>query len=229
MRKFVFGLFAVLFLSVSLYSWESASASNAHLRDSVLALQQDLSVIQGKLDRIAWQMNHLEDETFGEEEVEQTASHRHPAWRWVFWFVVFLGGASLLFFLRRGWIEKVSQPTPDASDSLEAFPDHSFACSLADKITYMEMTLSKMDPSVKGYKQLKRTVSQMKETLAGNGYEIVDMLGKPFHEGLKATVSYVDDVTLEPGSRVVSGIAKPQVNYQGVMIQASDITVSQNL
>ena len=101
--------------------------------------------------------------------------------------------------------------------------------SLADRITFMEMTLFKMDPSVRGYKHLKRSIAQMKDNLAANGYEIVEMLGKPFHEGMKATVSFEDDDTLEPGTRIITNIIKPQINYRGEMIQASQISVSQNI
>lgn len=107
--------------------------------------------------------------------------------------------------------------------------DHALIRSLADRITFMEMTLYKMDPSVRGYKHLKRSIAQMKDNLAANGYEIVEMLGKPYHEGMKATVSFEDDDTLEPGTRIITSIIKPQINYRGEMIQASQISVSQNI
>ena len=115
-------------------------------------------------------------------------------------------------------------PAPVGEDT-----DHSLIRSLADRITFMEMTLYRMDPSVRGYKHLKRSVGQMKDNLAANGYEIVEMLGKPYHEGMKATVSFEDDDTLESGSRIITNIIKPQINYRGEMIQASQISVSQNI
>lgn len=108
-------------------------------------------------------------------------------------------------------------------------PDHSLVKALADRITFMEMTLYRMDPSVKGHKHLTRSLRQMKDNLLANGYEIVDMLGKDYVEGMKASPSFNDDDELEQGKRIITGITKPQINYKGQMIQAAQITVSQNI
>ena len=85
-----------------------------------------------------------------------------------------------------------------------------------------------MDSSVKGYKQLSASLRRIKDNFAANGYEIVDMLGKPYTEGMRATVNYVSDETLEDGAQIITGIIKPQINYNGKMIQSAQITVSQN-
>ena len=100
--------------------------------------------------------------------------------------------------------------------------------ALADRITFMEMTLFRMDPAVRGYKQLTKSIAQMKNNLLANGYEIVDMLGKPYHDGMKVTANFVEDENIEAGQQIITGIIKPQINYQGKMIQAAQITVSQN-
>lgn len=100
--------------------------------------------------------------------------------------------------------------------------------TLADRITFMEMTLYKMDKTVKGYKQLAKSIDHMKSNLLANGYEIVDMLGKPYHEGMKVVANFVEDENLASGQQIITGITKPQINYNGVMIQSAQITVSQN-
>ena len=101
--------------------------------------------------------------------------------------------------------------------------------TLADRITFMEMTLYKMDSSVRGHKQLSRSIKQMKDNLLANGYELVDMLGKDYHDGMKVTANFVEDENLPEGKQIITGIIKPQINYQGKMIQSAQITVSQNL
>ena len=101
--------------------------------------------------------------------------------------------------------------------------------ALADRITFMEMTLYRMEPSVRGCKQLTKSISQMKNNLLANGYEIVDMLGKPYHDGMKVSANFVEDENIEQGQQIITGIIKPQINYQGQMIQAAQITVSQNI
>lgn len=101
--------------------------------------------------------------------------------------------------------------------------------TLADRITFMEMTLYKMDSSVRGHKQLSKSITQMKDNMLANGYEIVSMLGMAYHEGMKASPNFIEDESLEEGQRVITGIIKPQINYKGEMIQAAQITVSQNI
>lgn len=106
--------------------------------------------------------------------------------------------------------------------------DHSLIKTLADRITFMEMTLYKMDKDVRGYKQLSKSIAQMKDNLLANGYELVDMLGKEYNEGMRATANFIDDDSIEQGKQIITAIIKPQINYKGVMIQAAQITVSQN-
>lgn len=101
--------------------------------------------------------------------------------------------------------------------------------TLADRITFMEMTLYKMDNSVRGHKQLSKSIKQMKDNLLVNGYELVDMLGKDYHEGMKVTANFVEDEELPEGKQIITGIIKPQINYEGKMIQSAQITVSQNI
>lgn len=69
----------------------------------------------------------------------------------------------------------------------------------------------------------------MKDNLSANGYEIVDMLGKPYNQGMKVTANFIEDENLEQGQQIITGIIKPQINYKGKMIQAAQITVSQNI
>lgn len=126
-------------------------------------------------------------------------------------------------------LTKVVNQTASSTSSSNAEPDHTLVKALADRITFMEMTLYRMDPSVKGHKHLSRSIKQMKDNLLANGYEIVEMLGKEYVEGMKASPSFNDDESLERGKRIITGITKPQINFKGQMIQAAQITVSQNI
>ena len=108
-------------------------------------------------------------------------------------------------------------------------PDHSLALKVADEIVRIELNMSRMDTSIKGYKQLAKAVERIKDNFKANGYEIIDMLGKPYNEGMKVTANFVADEELEEGKQIITGITKPQINYNGQMIQAAQITVSQNI
>lgn len=107
--------------------------------------------------------------------------------------------------------------------------DHSLALKVADEIVRIEMNLSRMDSSIKGYKQLAKAVERIKNNFLANGYEIIDMLGKPYNEGMKVVANFVSDENLKQGEQIITGIIKPQINYNGQMIQAAQITVSQNI
>lgn len=106
--------------------------------------------------------------------------------------------------------------------------DHSLALKVADEIVRIELNLSRMDPSIKGYKQLSKAVQRIKDNFQANGYEIVDMLGKPYVVGMKAAVTFVTDESLAQGQQIITKVIKPQINYQQQMIQAAQIEVSQS-
>lgn len=122
--------------------------------------------------------------------------------------------------------ERQLNATPAVSKQEET--DHSLALKVADELVRIQVNMSHMDASVKGYKQLVKAVQRIKDNFSANGYEIVDMLGKPYNEGMKATANFIVDETLEEGQRIITGIIKPQINYNGTMIQSAQITVSQN-
>lgn len=119
--------------------------------------------------------------------------------------------------------------TPTLTDSNNTSePDHSLIKTLADRITFMEMTLYRMDSSIRGHTPLTRSIRQMKDNLKANGYEIVDMLGMNYDDGMRVQANFIEDEDLEPGRRIITAIIKPQINYKGTMIQSAQITVSQN-
>ena len=125
-------------------------------------------------------------------------------------------------------VQKQLESKPTTSVGTAA-PDHSLALKVADEVARIELNMSRMDSSIKGYKQLSKAVERIKDNFNANGYEIVDMLGKPYNEGMKVIAEFVLNEDLEEGQQIITGITKPQVNYNGIMIQAARITVSQNI
>lgn len=122
----------------------------------------------------------------------------------------------------------VALSSAQVSQVNNADPDHSLIKTLADRITFMEMTLYKMDKNVRGYKQLSKSIVQMKDNLKANGYELVEMLGKPYNDGMKVIANFIEDEELKEDMQIITSIIKPQINYKGIMIQSAQITVSQN-
>ena len=100
---------------------------------------------------------------------------------------------------------------------------------VADEVVRIEMNLFRMDKSIKGYKQLSKAVERIKNNFTAQGYEIVDMLGATYNEGMRINADFVIDESLAEGSRIITSITKPQINYMGQMIQKAIVTVSQNI
>ena len=104
--------------------------------------------------------------------------------------------------------------------------EHSLALKVADEIIRIHKNLSRMDESTKGLKQLNSSVKRIQDNFASNGYELVDMLGKEYNEGMKVSANFVPSEDLETGKQIITRIIKPQVNFKGAMIQAAQIEVS---
>ncbi len=121
------------------------------------------------------------------------------------------------------------QITNDRTTTCNEIPDHSLVLKVADEIVRIELNMSHMDASVKGYKQLAKGIERIKNNFLAKGYEISDMLGKPYNEGMRIDADFVFDDTLEPGIRTITSITKPQVIYKGEMIQKAIVTVTQNI
>ena len=108
-------------------------------------------------------------------------------------------------------------------------PDHSLVVKLANEIARIETNLSKMDKSVRGYKQLVQAKDRMINNVRANGYEIISLLGQDYNDGMQFPARFVPDESLPEGKRIITGMIKMQVNYNGKMIQPAEIVVSQNI
>ncbi|MDE5421270.1 hypothetical protein L3073_03540 [Ancylomarina sp. DW003] len=105
--------------------------------------------------------------------------------------------------------------------------DHTLALKVADEIIRIQKNLTRMDEKTKGLKQLTASVKRIQDNFASNGYELVEMIGLKYDEGMHVTANFIPDDNLEEGERIITRIIKPQVNYKDVMIQKAQIEVSQ--
>lgn len=110
----------------------------------------------------------------------------------------------------------------------QAKTDHSLALKMADEINRIQKNLNHMDPSTKGLKQLNGAVRRILENFESNGYKLVELLNKPYDQGMNAIAVFRPDEQLKADEKIISKIIKPQVNFRGVMIQSAEIEVSFN-
>lgn len=113
------------------------------------------------------------------------------------------------------------QATPNAE------PDHSLALKVADQIVAIERSIGLMDEKTKGLQRIKNSITNLKDNLSANGYEMPELIGKAFNQGMKIIVaSSIPDENLKKGEEIITRIVKPQVNFNDKMIQAAQVEVS---
>lgn len=124
-------------------------------------------------------------------------------------------------------LQLLAQQKTESTISANIEPDHSLALKVASEINLIERNINLMDKGIKGLKQLERSVGKLKDNLSANGYEMPELLGKQYHQGMKVIVtSSIPDENLEKGSEIITKVLIPQVNYNDKMIQTAQIEVS---
>jgi hypothetical protein len=107
--------------------------------------------------------------------------------------------------------------------------DHSLALKVADEIVRMQKNISKMDEGIKGLKPLTKGIERIQNNFAANGYEMINLLNTEYDERNNIDViNFITDENLAEGKRIITAVIKPQVNYNGVLIQGGQVDVSQN-
>jgi predicted nucleic acid-binding Zn-ribbon protein len=118
--------------------------------------------------------------------------------------------------------KKISKTEQNESENI----DHLLALKVADEIIRIQRYLHGMDPETKGLKQLEFAVERIQDNFTENGYEIVELLDKPYDQGMKVSAKFKPDSTLKRGEQIITRIIKPQVNYYNVIIQEAQVEVS---
>lgn len=104
--------------------------------------------------------------------------------------------------------------------------DHKLVLKIADRLTAMETNLYRMEPNTRGLNNLKNLVKSTKENFNAKEYEIIEMLGKEYKEGMEVIANFIPSDKIEKGKRIITQVIKPQVNFKGQKIQTAQIVVS---
>ncbi len=125
-------------------------------------------------------------------------------------------------------LEKVlDKKLSDRTEDTRIEVDHSLSLTIADELNRMRRRMEHMPEDTKGLKALMKATERLEEKLNDLGYEIVELLGQPYVEGLSVITSrFVPSEDLNKGEQIISKVIKPQVNYNGVLIQSAEVEVS---
>lgn len=100
--------------------------------------------------------------------------------------------------------------------------------SIINDLSRMNQVLENMDNSVRGVSSLKNRLKAIFMSLASNQYEIPNLLGKSYHPGDNMIGTMELNDGLKPGTNRIKRVIKPQVSYQGKMIQAAEVVIEYN-
>lgn len=120
--------------------------------------------------------------------------------------------------------KKLNNSDPNENGTI----DHTLVLKVADEIIRIQKNLSNLDQETKGVKQLEFAVERIQDNFKENGYEIVELLNKPYDQGMKLSAKFKPDDTLKRGEKIITRIIKPQVNYYDSIIQEAQVEVSIN-
>lgn len=116
----------------------------------------------------------------------------------------------------------------DAKTEKATVPDHSLVIAVANEVARIEQNLNNMDASIRGVSNLKNRAAAIIASLNSKGYEIPKLLGEPFHDGYNMDAEMELDESLPVGTQIIRRVIKPQINYEGKMIQAAKVVVAFN-
>lgn len=121
-------------------------------------------------------------------------------------------------------VQKESEAT---SNDTAAEIDHSLALKVADEVVRMEKNISRFPEGTKGVKPLTKGLERIKNNVKAGGYEIVELLNNTYDAHMNIDViNFVDDESLNEGEKVIIKIIRPQVNFNGKLIQRAQVDVA---
>ena len=106
--------------------------------------------------------------------------------------------------------------------------DHTLALKVADEIVRIEKNLERVDDKQR-IKPLSKALERIRANFKANGYEIVSLLNKKYDDRDEIDViNFKVDENLNEGERIITRVVKPQVKFNGVLIQKGQVDVSQS-
>ncbi len=103
---------------------------------------------------------------------------------------------------------------------------NSLAFKVADEIVRMRQRLASMPSDINGIPQLLKSLDRLEDELNILGFEMPELLNKPYDDGLTVKARFIPTEGMTPGERIITKIIKPQINYKGQLVQIAEVEVS---
>ena len=106
--------------------------------------------------------------------------------------------------------------------------DHRLPIKVGEEIHRMRKRIDNMDKEVKGLGALVNSIKRLEEELTGNGYEMEDLMGKKYVDGMKMEARFVDNPEIPPGEERITDVLRPEIKYKGEVIQVAKVEVGKS-
>lgn len=100
------------------------------------------------------------------------------------------------------------------------------AFKVADEITRMRQRITSMPSETNGVEQLSKSLDRLEEELNILGFELPVLLNKPYDDGLTVKARFIPLESMQAGERIITKVIKPQINYNGQLVQIAEVEVS---
>lgn len=102
--------------------------------------------------------------------------------------------------------------------------DSGFPIKIGNEIYRIKNRLSKISNRDKTHEQILKSIARMQEILNEEGFEIIDLINLNYNEGMTVKVRFIP-TNDSSENNLISKVIKPQINYNGQLIQIADIEV----
>jgi len=107
--------------------------------------------------------------------------------------------------------------------------DHSLPIQVGLEIYRMRKRIKYMPEDTKGINALKNALERLEDEFNEKGYDIVDLLNKPYNDGLTLEAKFFPSQKLKPGEQIITKVIKPQIDYKGKLIYQAKIEVTEGV
>lgn len=122
----------------------------------------------------------------------------------------------------------IMKKDPSAIGKSLSETDHKLPLKVGEEIHRMRKRLNSMPQEVKGLTALINSLERLEEEFNGSGYEIEELLGKKFIDGMKLEARFVDNPNIPKGEEIITNVLRPQINFNGVLIQVAKVEVGKS-
>ena len=106
--------------------------------------------------------------------------------------------------------------------------DHKLPLKVGEEIHRMRKRIENMPQDIKGLSALMNSLQRLEEEFNDSGYEIEELQGKKYVDGMKIEARFVDNPYIPKGEEIITEVLRPQIKYKGVVIQVAKVEVGKS-